>query len=200
MLEKHKLLQTFLTVNCDFPNDVGVLSLFFLNLIQLQPGQAIFLGANEIHAYLSGDCVECMACSDNVIRAGLTPKYKDVQQLISCLNYAGLPPSKKIFQPHIIDKYVQIFVPPVDDFAVVKLTLPADRKEYKLQVQAYGSILLVLQGERLLRLKGKPDLHLKRGSIVYIPPEAAPEIEFVTTDEVCVDFKGYIAMYNYFKN
>ncbi|KAI8362583.1 mannose-6-phosphate isomerase, partial [Mortierella sp. GBAus27b] len=71
-----------LRIHSQFPGDVGVFSLFFLNYIVLQPGQAIFLAANEPHAYLSGDCVECMAASDNVVRAGLTPKFKDVQVLM----------------------------------------------------------------------------------------------------------------------
>ncbi|KAJ1970695.1 Mannose-6-phosphate isomerase, partial [Dimargaris verticillata] len=48
---------------------------------------AIFLGANEPHAYLSGDIIECMATSDNVVRAGLTPKFKDVEVLIEMLTY-----------------------------------------------------------------------------------------------------------------
>ena len=47
----------------------------------------MFLGPNLIHAYLSGDCVECMACSDNVVRAGLTPKLIDVPTLCSMLEY-----------------------------------------------------------------------------------------------------------------
>ena len=70
-----------------------------------------------------------MACSDNDIRAGLTPKYKDVNQLIACLNYVGQPPAKKIFQLDRIDEYLRIFVPPVDDFAVVQLTIPHSTKE-----------------------------------------------------------------------
>ena len=53
----------------------------------LQPGEAMFLKANLPHAYLSGDCVECMACSDNVVRAGLTPKFMDVPTLCQMLNY-----------------------------------------------------------------------------------------------------------------
>ena len=55
--------------------------------IRLEPGQAIYLPANVPHAYLSGEIVECMAASDNVIRAGLTPKFKDVQVLCSSLSY-----------------------------------------------------------------------------------------------------------------
>ena len=49
--------------------------------------QALFLAANEPHAYISGECVECMATSDNVVRAGLTPKYKDVDVLCAMLTY-----------------------------------------------------------------------------------------------------------------
>jgi hypothetical protein len=44
--------------------------------VRLAPGEAIFLAANEPHAYVSGELVECMATSDNVIRAGLTPKFR----------------------------------------------------------------------------------------------------------------------------
>ena len=49
--------------------------------------QALYLAANEPHAYISGDCVECMATSDNVVRAGLTPKFKDVDVLCNMLTY-----------------------------------------------------------------------------------------------------------------
>ena len=49
--------------------------------------QAIYLAANEPHAYLSGELVECMATSDNVVRAGLTPKLRDTEVLCSSLTY-----------------------------------------------------------------------------------------------------------------
>ena len=55
--------------------------------IRLAPGQAIFLPANVPHAYLAGEIIECMAASDNVIRAGLTPKFKDTRVLCSSLTY-----------------------------------------------------------------------------------------------------------------
>lgn len=76
-----------------FPGDVGVFAPYLLNTLRLAPGQAVFLAANEPHAYLSGDCVEVMACSDNVVRAGLTPKLKDVEVLVNMLTYGtGAPP------------------------------------------------------------------------------------------------------------
>ena len=65
-----------------------MLSAFFLNLVELAPGQAIALAANEPHAYVSGELVECMATSDNVIRAGLTPKLRDTAVLCSSLTYS----------------------------------------------------------------------------------------------------------------
>jgi mannose-6-phosphate isomerase len=66
-----------LRLNNQYPQDIGILVSLLLNYYTLEQGQALVLAANEPHAYLSGDCVECMATSDNVVRAGLTPKFKD---------------------------------------------------------------------------------------------------------------------------
>ncbi|KAH8265228.1 hypothetical protein KR038_001875 [Drosophila bunnanda] len=205
-LKSNNLLDVFNNVNKDFPGDVGVLSLFFLNLVRLKPGQAIYLGANEIHAYLDGDCVECMACSDNVIRAGLTPKYKDVDQLLDSVIFESRHPERKEFIPFHVDETVQVYIPPVQDFAVIHVNIHHSLKCYKLQIQAFGSILIVLKGSRILRLQtkqGPKEITLMRGSIVYIPVEAAPEIEFGRANE-CDDFEdddftGYIATSNYFR-
>jgi len=79
-------------LNEQYPGDVGVFSVFFLNYLVLQPGQAFFMGPNMPHAYIKGNCLEVMACSDNVVRAGCTPKYKDVETLTSMLTYeSGMP-------------------------------------------------------------------------------------------------------------
>jgi mannose-6-phosphate isomerase len=67
--------------------DVGLFSFLFFNLIQLKPGQAIFTDAGVPHAYIRGNIVECMANSDNVVRAGLTGKFKDVGALLDILTY-----------------------------------------------------------------------------------------------------------------
>lgn len=79
--------QLALRLEEQYPADVGVLSSFFLNYVNLEPGEALYLDANEPHAYISGECIECMATSDNVVRAGLTPKLRDVQTLCSMLTY-----------------------------------------------------------------------------------------------------------------
>mmetsp|Transcript_18903 Transcript_18903/g.52046 ORF Transcript_18903/g.52046 Transcript_18903/m.52046 type:complete len:570 (+) Transcript_18903:64-1773(+) len=72
-----------------FGEDVGIFSVFFLNLVAMGVGECLYMPQNTPHAYLSGDIVECMACSDNVVRGGLTPKYKDIEVLCEMLNYAG---------------------------------------------------------------------------------------------------------------
>lgn len=70
-----------------YPADVGVIASLFLNYVKLNHGEALYLGANEPHAYICGECIECMATSDNVVRAGLTPKHRDIQTLLSMLTY-----------------------------------------------------------------------------------------------------------------
>ncbi len=71
--------------------DVGLLSFFFFNMVHLVPGQAIFTDAGVPHAYIEGNIVECMANSDNVVRAGLTKKFKDVDTLLEIMKYEFAP-------------------------------------------------------------------------------------------------------------
>jgi mannose-6-phosphate isomerase len=76
-LEQHKL----------FGADVGLFSFFFFNLVHLKSGEAIFTDAGIPHAYIKGNICECMANSDNVVRAGLTNKFKDVGTLLDIIRY-----------------------------------------------------------------------------------------------------------------
>jgi mannose-6-phosphate isomerase len=71
--------------------DVGLLSFLFFNLIHLKARQAIFTEAGVPHAYIRGNIVECMANSDNVVRAGLTGKFRDVASLLEIVNYRFAP-------------------------------------------------------------------------------------------------------------
>ncbi|CAK5038836.1 unnamed protein product [Meloidogyne enterolobii] len=75
-----------------FPTDIGCLSPIYLNHIILEPGECVYYGAQELHAYLSGECVECVSCSNNTIRAGLTNKFVDKANLIKVLNYRMTDP------------------------------------------------------------------------------------------------------------
>ncbi len=123
------LRQLILSTHGHFPNDVGLFALFLLNRLLLRPGEAIFLGANEPHAYLAGDCVECMACSDNVVRAGLTPKLKDVDTLCAMLTYrAGAPEVLRGERLDAHDSVRVVYAPPIKDFCLEKFDLPAGQR------------------------------------------------------------------------
>jgi mannose-6-phosphate isomerase len=73
-----------------YPGDVGVVSALLLNLVRLAPGQAVYLPAGNLHAYLGGMGVEIMASSDNVLRGGLTPKHVNVTELLRVLDFRPL--------------------------------------------------------------------------------------------------------------
>ncbi len=75
-----------------YPNDLGALAPLYLNLFCLNPGQAVFLPAGILHAYLEGSAMELMANSDNVLRGGLTPKHQDIPELMKILAFAEFMP------------------------------------------------------------------------------------------------------------
>jgi mannose-6-phosphate isomerase len=75
-----------------YPGDVSVLAPLYLNVVTLAPGEALFLPAGDLHAYLEGTAIEIMANSDNVLRGGLTPKHVDVPELLATLVFEGATP------------------------------------------------------------------------------------------------------------
>lgn len=84
---EHQDEETFALITslaAQYPGDVGLFSPLLLNVVTLQPGQAMYLDACTPHAYVRGTGLEIMANSDNVLRAGLTPKYIDVAELLAC--------------------------------------------------------------------------------------------------------------------
>ncbi|XP_066557863.1 mannose-6-phosphate isomerase [Amia ocellicauda] len=160
-----------LRLHSQFPGDIGCFSIYFLNRIMLEPGEAMFLGANEPHAYLYGDCIECMACSDNTVRAGLTPKYIDVSTLCEMLNYSPAPASSKIF-PSVrdaSDPCVFLYDPPVPDFTVMRIQIPGSVKQYTVAPIDCAGILLVVTGEATAASAAAlSDMALRRGSVLFI--------------------------------
>eukprot|EP00727_Mastigamoeba_balamuthi_P005791 m51a1_g1831 putative mannose-6-phosphate isomerase (403) ;mRNA; f:536226-537936 len=140
----------------EYPGDVGVFCAFFLNHLFLSPGESVYLGADEPHAYLRGDCVECMACSDNVVRAGLTPKVIDVETLVSMLTYkAGKPELLKPTTTTLGSGVVlREFFPPVSEFCVAELRVPAGAT-CELPWSEMPRIAVVLEGAGVVALKNK---------------------------------------------
>lgn len=83
-------MRNYLSLNEKYPGDAGVLAALLLNYFELAPGEAVFLGAGHLHAYMDGLGVEIMANSDNVLRGGLTSKHIDVPELVRILNFTAL--------------------------------------------------------------------------------------------------------------
>ncbi len=131
-----------------WPGDPGVLGALLLNYVVLQPGEALFLSAGNLHAYVEGTGVELMANSDNVLRGGLTPKHVDVAELLSVLDFTDAAPT--VLRGD--------YATPVEDFRLTRLTLGAPQ-----QLPARAQILLVTEGEAQLG-----DLTLKQGESVFL--------------------------------
>jgi mannose-6-phosphate isomerase len=101
-----------------FPGDVGPVLALLLNYVRLAPGEAIFLGAGNVHSYLHGLCVEVLANSDNVLRCGLTAKHVDVPELLRVADFEPLAEPR--WQP---EPGTTSFRLPVPDFRLDVLRL-----------------------------------------------------------------------------
>ncbi|PSC70267.1 mannose-6-phosphate isomerase 1 [Micractinium conductrix] len=183
-----------LRLELQYPGDVGVLAAWFLNYLRLQPGQAVALPANEPHAYISGEIMECMATSDNVIRAGLTPKLRDTEVLCESLTYGqGVPEvltgAKSAASPHLA-----LYRPPFREFEMWRYSPPAGTSE-ALPAAPGPLLLLVQQGAMRVRA-GAQARQLKRGDVYFVAAGAELELEAsadVTAWVACANSLGFAA-------
>lgn len=104
-----------------YPDDIGILSPVFLNLVCLSPGQAMYLPAGRLHAYLEGTGLELMANSDNVLRGGLTPKHVDVAELLEALRFESTSVDQIL--PRRISACEEIYDTPAAEFSLSKIIL-----------------------------------------------------------------------------
>lgn len=149
-----------------FPGDSGIFAPIIFNYLKLKKGDAFFIGANEPHAYIKGEILECMACSDNVVRAGLTPKMKDVDTLVKMLTYKSTMP--EINRGEEIDDNCILYVPPVDDFAIEVIEVPA-ASSYSLPDVRSPSVILTLDGSGKLTQNGnKISLDVSFGKAAFM--------------------------------
>ena len=146
-------------LNEQYPKDVGVLCAYVLNYLALKPGQCIYLAANEPHAYLAGECIECMATSDNVVRAGLTPKLRDTAILCDMLTYrAGAP---VVLDGERVDESTTRYVPPFDEFMLETVTV-APGATYELTKSQGPCVYLVHRGSCVVGGE-----NARRGSVLF---------------------------------
>ncbi|MFP3992037.1 mannose-6-phosphate isomerase, class I [Streptomyces sp. E11-3] len=104
-----------------FPGDPGVIAAMLLNHVQLQPGEALYLGAGVPHAYIQGMGVEIMANSDNVLRCGLTPKHVDVPELLRVVRFEPTDPG--VLRPEADADGEEVYDTPIDEFRISRTVL-----------------------------------------------------------------------------
>lgn len=150
-----------------YPGDIGVLSPLFLNTLRLEPGEAMYLPAGELHAYLEGVGVELMGNSDNVLRGGLTPKHVDVDELVRVLTFASGPPAVLTAQQVSATEWT--YLTPADAFSLSIICI-RHGTPHATEAKRSAEILLVLEGRATLHTQG-PDseLTIGRGQSVFIP-------------------------------
>lgn len=168
-----------LRLNEQYPDDVGVMCAYLLNYIKLQPGEAVYMAANEPHAYLDGECVEVMATSDNVVRAGLTPKARDTEILCDMLTYKlGKP---EILTGDVIDKNTKRYSPPFDEFELEVISC-SKNETAELTVSQGPSILLVKNGKGALN----DDVAIEKGSVVFVNANEKIALKASSDDDVSI--------------
>ncbi|ODM16698.1 Mannose-6-phosphate isomerase [Aspergillus cristatus] len=175
-------------LNGQFPNDIGLFVFFFLNFVTMEPGEAMFLKADDIHAYISGDIIECMASSDNVVRAGFTPKFKDVETLTNMLTYSYAPIEEQKLEPvdypyavlnvpaYSSGSSCLLYDPPIEEFSVVKTDLNRTGAKATFDGLAGPSILICTGGKGQIRVANKSE-EIKEGYVFFIGATAECIIE-----------------------
>lgn len=147
-----------------YPGDPGVVASLLLNPVTLNPGEALFTPAGTVHAYLSGMGVEIMAASDNVLRAGLTPKHVDVGELLRVVNTVAAPPIR--IAPEKVTQVQSTYYVPVEDFELSIVTLRDASAVEKLR-GAGPRIIVCLRGAVELFACGKK-IALNTGQAVFL--------------------------------
>jgi mannose-6-phosphate isomerase len=171
-----------------YPHDQGATSALVLQLVQLEAGQALYLGAGELHAYLRGTGLEIMANSDNVLRGGLTPKHVDPAELQSVLRFEHEP-------IHILNAEgttsLRDYKTSCPDFALSRMTLERSSSSELVPTSPSAQIWLNLGDETELQW-GTETTHLARGGVLFVTANS-PSIEVIGRDTRAVDL--WIASY-----
>jgi len=146
-----------------YPGDRGALAPLYLNVVDLEPGEAIFIPSGELHAYLEGTGMELMANSDNVLRGGLTPKHVDIPELLSVLSFESREPSRVTVTG---TPACALYPVPAREFMLSRISLTREDPVQEREPRG-GEIFLCLAGGVSL-LWSEGGLSLERGESVFI--------------------------------
>jgi len=145
----------------EYPEDIGVFSPVLLNFVELRPGDAMFLEAGELHSYLNGLAMELMANSDNVLRGGLTPKYRDVPELLKLVDFKTGPALP--VRPERLGTCESAYQTPAREFTLSLISVNKG-KSFESQRDRSVEILICMEGEGTGQV-----LALTKGRSVIVP-------------------------------
>jgi len=151
-----------------YPKDAGALAPLYLNLVELQPFEALYLDAGIPHAYLSGAGIEVMANSDNVLRGGLTPKHIDREELIRVLDFEPL--ALKVLKAGSDKTGVSWFHTPAREFSLGMADVMGGRA---LKTNISGPAILLSQSGELLISSNGDGCHASKGDAFFIDARTA---------------------------
>jgi len=150
-----------------YPGDIGVLTPLFLNLVCLEPGQAMFLPSGQIHSYLQGAGIELMANSDNVLRGGLTSKHVNIPELMKVLDFRERPVS--ILAPVKKNEYEVAYESCAEEYVLSVICIPGDGA-YQSGEKRSVEILLCTEGEGTLTDAGSGEqVDVQKGMSLLVP-------------------------------
>mmetsp|Transcript_30841 Transcript_30841/g.71231 ORF Transcript_30841/g.71231 Transcript_30841/m.71231 type:complete len:571 (-) Transcript_30841:118-1830(-) len=167
-----------------YQEDIGIFSVFFMNFARLNVGECLYMAQNVPHAYISGDIVECMACSDNVVRGGLTPKFKDIDVLCNMLRYEGGPPAT--VTPTELEKGIKLYADPdIEEFQVMHMHLEAGGQQRRLFSSEGPAMALNLKGFGTVTISGETR-EITPGKVFMLAAGVEPDIRAKTEMDVFV--------------
>lgn len=165
----------------NYPSDPGCMFALLMNYVELNPGEAVFLGVNEPHCYVWGDGIECMATSDNVIRVGCTPKHKDLELFCNSVSYTPRFPNKMLISPRPSagTKDLKLYCPPIPEFLIAGLDTVLPEDGVTISSMCGPCVALVLSEHSILFCGKKAS----RGSVFFVPAHTSIQINPVDKSE-----------------
>ncbi|MDT4990980.1 MAG: mannose-6-phosphate isomerase [Actinoplanes sp.] len=154
-----------------YPGDPGVLVALLLNEVHLEPGEAIWMPAGNLHAYLFGTGVEIMAASDNVLRGGLTPKRVDVGELLNVLCFEVL--DDPILPATELAPGVLTWQVPVREFALYRIELDGTRPPTVVPAAGPRIVLGTAGDVHVAGDHGTP-VEVSPGTAAFVAAESGP--------------------------
>jgi len=150
-----------------FSYDMGVFAPLLLNLIHLEPDEALSIDSGELHSYLEGAGVELMANSDNVIRAGLTKKHADVPELLRILRFEETQGT--IIKPQARNQAEGVYPTPAKEFLLSRLTLQKGAPHHEKGRESLEIMICTQGSAEVTDVAMAEVLPVSRGSTFLVP-------------------------------